>query len=151
MFKAVVGYPSEEEEVRVLDMHSRRVDVDKLLESQVNNVSDAGHIVRLMNEVASVRVEEKLLSYINRIVRTTRNWPMFHLGASPRAGLALVQGARALAAFRGRDYAIPDDVIEIVMPALRHRVVLAAEAEVEGIAVDHELQSLLKTIDVPRM
>jgi MoxR-like ATPase len=104
-----------------------------------------------MNEVASVRVEEKLLSYINRIVRTTRNWPMFHLGASPRAGLALVQGARALAAFRGRDYAIPDDVIEIVMPALRHRVVLAAEAEVEGIAVDHELQSLLKTIDVPRM
>jgi MoxR-like ATPase len=105
----------------------------------------------LIEEVASVRVEEKLLQYINRIVRSTRKWPMFHLGASPRAGLSLVQGARALAAFRGRDFAVPDDVTEIVLPTLRHRIVLGAEAEVEGVQIDNELLTLLKTIDVPRV
>ncbi|MEM7479339.1 MAG: AAA family ATPase, partial [Planctomycetota bacterium] len=80
----------------------------------------------------------------------TRTWPSFHLGASPRAGLALMQGARTLAAFRGRDYAIPDDVVDIVPPALRHRVIMTAESEVEGLNVDVELQQLLKGIEVPR-
>jgi MoxR-like ATPase len=65
--------------------------------------------------------------------------------------LALVQGARTLAAFRGRDYAVPDDVVEIALPALRHRVVMSAEAEVEGLKIDVELTSLLRSIDVPRL
>lgn len=151
MFKAMVDYPSEEEEARVLEMHSRRVDISELLNSQVQQVCDADAILKLIEEVASVRVEEKLLQYINRIVRSTRKWPMFHLGASPRAGLSLVQGARALAAFRGRDFAVPDDVTEIVLPTLRHRIVLGAEAEVEGVQIDNELLTLLKTIDVPRV
>ena len=132
-------------------MHSRRVDISELLNSQVQQVCDADAILKLIEEVASVRVEEKLLQYINRIVRSTRKWPMFHLGASPRAGLSLVQGARALAAFRGRDFAVPDDVTEIVLPTLRHRIVLGAEAEVEGVQIDNELLTLLKTIDVPRV
>jgi MoxR-like ATPase len=83
-------------------------------------------------------------------VRATRSWPTFHMGASPRAGLALVQGARTLAAFRGRDFAVPDDVVEIALPALRHRVIMSAEAEVEGLRADQELTSLLKSVAVPR-
>ncbi|MFM8571952.1 MAG: AAA family ATPase [Pirellula sp.] len=150
MFKAIVGYPLEEEEVRVLDMHSRKVDMDQYLATTVRNVTNAQTIQSLIQQVSEIRVESKLLQYVNKIVRATRSWPTFHLGASPRAGLALVQGARALAAFRGRDYAVPDDVAEIVLPALRHRVVLGAEAEVEGASIDQELRTLLKSVEVPR-
>jgi MoxR-like ATPase len=124
--------------------------MDTYLSNEVANVSNSQTIQNLIQQVSKINVEPKLLQYINRIVRATRNWPTFHLGASPRAGLALVQGARALAAFRGRDYAVPDDVAEIVLPALRHRVVLGAEAEVEGLGIDQELRTLLKSIEVPR-
>jgi MoxR-like ATPase len=73
------------------------------------------------------------------------------MGASPRAGLALMRGARTLAAFNGRDYAVPDDVVEIALPALRHRVILSAEAEVEGREVDELLRELIRSLEVPRL
>jgi len=84
-------------------------------------------------------------------VRTTRQWPAFALGASPRAGIALVAGARVLAAFAGRSYVVPDDVTELVPAALRHRVILSPEAEVSGDTVDGALVALLRTIEVPRL
>lgn len=150
MFKAVVNYPSEEEESRVLEMHSRQIDLNQMLQSDVAQVTSAEEIQAMIQKNAEVRTEPKLISYINKIVRATRDWPAFHLGASPRAGIALVQGARTLAAFQGRDFAVPDDVVEIAIPALRHRVVLNAEAEVEGSSVDQELKQLLRSIEVPR-
>jgi MoxR-like ATPase len=150
MFKAVVNYPTEEEESRVLEMHSRQIDLNQMLERDVAQVTSAEEIQQMIQKNAEVRTEPKLIFYINRIVRETRNWPAFHLGASPRAGIALVQGARTLAAFRGRDFAVPDDVVDIAIPALRHRVVLNAEAEVEGSSVDQELQQLLRSVEVPR-
>jgi len=151
MFKAIVSYPEEEEEARVLELHSRQVDFGTILEREVKQVADAETILQVIENNSRIRIEPQLLKYINRIVRATRTWPTFHLGASPRAGIALVQGARTLAAFRGRDFAVPDDVVEIALPALRHRVVLNAEAEVEGIGVDAELTSLLRSIEVPRL
>lgn len=151
MFKAMVSYPDEAEEARILDLHSRQIDLNTILQNDVKRVTDAETIQRTIQENACVRIEQRLLEYINRIVRATRSWPTFHMGASPRAGLALVQGARTLAAFRGRDYAVPDDVVEIALPALRHRVVMSAEAEVEGLKIDVELTSLLRSIDVPRL
>jgi MoxR-like ATPase len=150
MVKAIVNYPNEAEEARVLDLHSRQIDFGKILETEVSQVTDDRAILELIESNSRVRVEPQLLRYINRIVRATRSWPTFHLGASPRAGIALMQGARTLAAFKGRDFAVPDDVVEIALPALRHRVVLNAEAEVEGIQVDAELRSLLGSIEVPR-
>jgi MoxR-like ATPase len=132
-------------------LHSQQIDLGSILKSQVQQVTTAETIQKMVQLNAQVRVEPKLLTYINRIVRATRNWPTFHMGASPRAGLAIVQGARTLAAFRGRDYAIPDDVVEIALPALRHRVMMSAEAEVEGLLVDAELTSLLRGIEVPRL
>ncbi len=74
-----------------------------------------------------------------------------HLGASPRAGLALMRGARTLASFAGRDYAVPDDVVEIALPTLRHRGSLTAEAEVEGHQVDDILTQLIRSVEVPRI
>jgi MoxR-like ATPase len=151
MFKAMVSYPGEEEEARVLDLHSRQVDLNLVLQDQVSQITDAEQISKLIRSNGAVRVEQKLLHYINKIVRATRSWPTFHMGASPRAGLSMIQGARTLAAFRGRNFAVPDDVVEIALPALRHRVVMSAEAEVEGLQVDSELTSLLRSIEVPRI
>jgi MoxR-like ATPase len=113
-------------------------------------VATPEEILKTIGVLGAIRVEDALLDYINKIVRTTRQWPAFHLGASPRAGIALMQTSGVLAGFRGRDFAIPDDVVELVLPALRHRVQLTAEAEVEGRTVDQELESLLRSIEVPR-
>lgn len=150
MFKIVISYPTEVEEARILMLHSQQIDLNQRLEQELNPVTGPEEILAICQANASVRVEPALVQYINRIVRQSRAWPSFYLGASPRAGLALVQGARTLAAFRGRDYATPDDVVDIALPALRHRVILNAEAEVEGLTVDNELRQLLKSIEVPK-
>jgi MoxR-like ATPase len=150
MFKVVIDYPSEAEESRILLLHSMQVDLNQRLERDLLPVTGPEEIQSLIQSNASIRVETALVDYINRIVRQTRSWPSFFLGASPRAGLALLQGARTLAAFRGRDYAIPDDVVDIALPALRHRVIMNAEAEVEGLKVDTELKRLLNSIEVPK-
>ena len=73
------------------------------------------------------------------------------MGASPRAGISLMQGIRTLAAFNGRDFAVPDDVVHIAKSILRHRVILTAEAEVEGQKIDTLLDELIRTIEVPRL
>ncbi len=151
MFKTIVDYPSDAEEQRILDLHSRQIDLNQMLDQSVQQVTTPEEITACILRNAKTRIEPKLLAYANKIVRQTRNWPAFHLGASPRAGIALIQGARTLAAFRGRDFAIPDDVVEIALPALRHRVVLTAEAEVEGQRVDDQLQQLIRSVEVPRM
>ena len=150
MFKAMVSYPSEQEEARILELHSKQIDFSSVLKDQVAQVTNAEQITNIIKLNSQVRIDPKLLTYINKIVRLTRSWPTFHMGASPRAGLALVQGARTIAAFRGRDFSVPDDVVEIALPALRHRVIMSAEAEVEGLKVDQELTSLLRSIEVPR-
>jgi MoxR-like ATPase len=150
MFKAMVSYPDEQEESRILELHSKQMDLAAVLKQEVAQVTNAEQISQIILANSSVRMEPKLIAYINKVVRATRTWPTFHMGASPRAGLALVQGARTIAAFRGRDFAVPDDVVEIALPALRHRVMMSAEAEVEGLQVDSELKSLLRSIEVPR-
>ncbi len=150
MFKVVVEYPDEAEEERILTLHSQQIDLNHRLQTEIATITSPAEIMQLLSDNARVRIEPQLVQYINRLVRQTRNWPSFHLGASPRAGLSLMQGARTLAAFRGRDYAIPDDVVDIALPALRHRVIMTAEAEVEGLSVDDQLQQLLRSIEVPR-
>ena len=150
LFKLILNYPSAEEEARILHMHSTRVDLDSRL-AELETVTTPEEIVAVGLKCGQVRVDPKLLDFINRMVRLTREWPQFHMGASPRAGLALMQGARTLAAFNGRDYAVPDDVVELALPSLRHRVILSAEAEVEGHDVDDLLRSLINSLEVPRL
>jgi len=150
MFKIVVEYPNEQEEENILMLHSQQVDLNQRMETELQAVTTPQEIMQIMQANAAVRIEPQLVQYVNRLVRQTRAWPSFHLGASPRAGLALMQGARTLAAFRGRDYAIPDDVVDIALPALRHRVIMTAEAEVEGLRVDEQLGHLLRSVEVPR-
>lgn len=150
MFKIVVEYPGEQEEESILLLHSQQVDLNQRMEAELSPVTSPAEIMEVMQANAQVRIEPSLVQYVNRLVRQTRVWPSFHLGASPRAGLAMMQGARTLASFRGRDYAIPDDVVDIALPALRHRVIMTAEAEVEGLLVDEQLGQLLRSVEVPR-
>jgi MoxR-like ATPase len=151
MFKLIADYPLEDEEASILRLHSGQLDINERLEEDLETVTSPGEIMRITHENSEVHIDDRLLDYVNSIVRLTRKWPQFHLGASPRAGIALMQGARTLAAFDGRDYAVPDDVVQIVLPALRHRVMLTAEAEVEGHNVDALLTELVRSVEVPRL
>ena len=151
MFKLMAEYPQEQEEASILKLHSTQTDINRRLENELQTLTSPEEILRITQENAETRVEDRLFDYVNKIVRLTRQWPQFHLGASPRAGISLIQGARTLAAFSGRDYAVPDDVVQIVLPALRHRVILTAEAEVEGHNVDELLSEVVKSVEVPRL
>jgi MoxR-like ATPase len=150
MFKLVADYPLEEEEAKILKLHGGQRDINQRLDQELETVTGSEEIMSLVQKNAEVRIDDKLVDYVNKLVRLTRRWPQFHLGASPRAGIALLQGARTLAAFSGRDYAVPDDVVQLVLPALRHRVSLTAEAEVEGHRIDDLLTKLVRSVEVPR-
>ena len=151
MFKLRADYPSEAEEARILMMHGGQANLEDQLENEIQQVTTPQEILEITQQSGEVRIDPLLVDYINRIVRLTRQWPQLYLGASPRAGISLMQGARTLAAFMGRDYAVPDDVIEIAIPVMRHRVQLTAEAEVEGQDVDQILSGLIRSIEVPRL
>lgn len=150
MFKLRVDYPSADQEADILRMHSKPIDLNERLQNEIRTVTNPEQVLKVMQICGTVRIEDSLVDYINKIVRATRNWPAFHIGASPRAGLALMQASRTLAAFGGRDFAVPDDVVEIAIPALRHRVQLTAESEIEGRTTDEELSTLIRGIEVPR-
>jgi MoxR-like ATPase len=150
MFKLVVKYPSFDEEAKILGMHGTMADLDQRLDV-LTTVTGPEEILETTERMNSVFVDPKVLGYINTLVRRTREWPQFYMGASTRAGLALIQGARTLAAFHGREYVVPDDVVELALPALRHRVILTAEAEVEGRPVDELLTDLIRSVEVPRL
>jgi MoxR-like ATPase len=151
MFKVLINYPSAREEADILRLHCREQEIDEQLEANVAVVTNPRQILKAQRICTRVRIDEKVIDYINAIVRKTREWPDFYLGASPRAGISILKGARVLAAFQGRDYVVPDDVVELVLPALRHRVILSPEAEVEGRKTDDALSEMVRTIEVPRL
>jgi MoxR-like ATPase len=114
-------------------------------------VADANTVITVRNLVGSqIRCEEKLLAYIRDVVAATRKDESLHLGAGPRASLALLSTCRALAAIRGRDFMTPDDVKELAPPVLTHRVTLAPEAEMEGTGLQEVLDRIFTQIEVPR-
>jgi len=151
MFKLIADYPSEEQEAAILAMHGGQANLDKTLAEDIQTLTNPKQINRITSESANVRVDPLLIKYVNQIVRLTRSWPQFYMGASPRAGISFIQGIRTLAQFMGRDFATPDDVVQIAKPILRHRVILTAEAEVEGQRIDDLLDQLMRSIEVPRI
>jgi MoxR-like ATPase len=149
LFKLVVDYPSEREEVDILRLHTRGVPPDRNLGEQLGAVTDPAEVLEMQGRCAAVLVDDRVLGYIAALVRATRRWPAFSLGVSPRAGVAILRGARAVAALEGREYVVPDDVQEVVLPALRHRVMLSPEAEIEGRSPDELLTELIRSVEVP--
>jgi MoxR-like ATPase len=101
-------------------------------------------------ELRNVTVQEALLKYITNLVRTTRTWPALALGASPRAAVSLLLVAKGMAVLEDRDYIVPDDVKAAALPALRHRMLLKPEAELEGINTDRVIADVLASVEVPK-
>ena len=150
LMKIVVDYPPEEAERAILDRHEGGFRADDELTYPMGDPMTREALLEGRAAVNRVHMDERVRRYVTDIVRATRNDAAFVLGASPRAGVALFQAARAEAYLRGRDFVTPDDVKSLSFPVLRHRVVLTAEAEVEGRSSDDELRSLLETLEAPR-
>lgn len=148
LFKINVTYPTPEQEFQVLQNHHLSNLTDMV--AQVNTVLSAAQIAALRAQVRTVHVEEKLISFITVIVGSTRNHKSIYLGASPRASIGILNGAKALAATRGRDFVTPEDVIYVALPVLRHRIVLSPEKEMEGASPDDVIQQIIQSIEIPR-
>jgi MoxR-like ATPase len=148
LFKIKVSYPSQQEEVRVL-MHHHSATLDDLFQ-QIQPVLSAEELQSLRVQVRSIHVEEKLMSFITTIVGNTRNNKSIYLGASPRASIGILNGSKALAAMRGREFVTPDDIIYIAPAVLRHRIVLSPEKEMEGIGSDEVINQIVHSVEVPR-
>ncbi|HTE26679.1 AAA family ATPase [Flavitalea sp.] len=148
LFKVEVSYPTAEQEFRIVSHHHRSG-----LENQLNEVGpvlSAEQITALRNQVRSIHIEDKLINFITAIVAGTRNHKSIYLGASPRASIGVLNGAKAIAAMRGRDFVTPEDIIFIVPHVLRHRIVLSPEKEMEGAQTDDVILQLIQSIEVPR-
>ena len=149
LLKIRVVYPSANDEVQVLLNHHNGFDPRALEKLNLQPFQPAW-LDQARADAAKVRVEPQLLRYITEIVRKTRDWPALGLGASPRAGVALMQVGKAKALLDGRDYLIPDDVKASVQAVLRHRVRLRPEAELEGFSTDDVLTQVVNAVEVPR-
>jgi MoxR-like ATPase len=149
LVKIRVPYPQVEEEVALLSNVQKGFD-SRDLEAVGLVPIEPDLLVQARKEVKTVNVQESLFTYLVQIVRRTRDWPALSLGASPRAAVSLMVFSRALAAMDGREYLIPDDVKQSVLPVLRHRIVVKPEADLEGITPDQVLQDVLRAVEVPR-
>jgi MoxR-like ATPase len=150
LLKVVIEYPQPEAERDVLRRHHAGFTPQALEQAGVQRVIGPEQLLALQQEVQQQTVEDKVLDYIMSIVRATRQSNDIMVGASPRAGIALLNCSKAVSALRGRDFVIPDDVKELALPILRHRVLLRPEAEIEGLTVDRVLASLVDAQIVPR-
>jgi MoxR-like ATPase len=147
LFKIDVTYPSQEEELAILESQGtrRKNDLD-----DISAILSPADILSLRNQIKNVHTEPKLVSYIVSLVTATRNNPFLYLGASPRASLALLHAAKAFAALHGKDFIVPEDIQFLAYPVLRHRIILSPEKEMEGLTNDEIIRQILRKIEIPR-
>jgi MoxR-like ATPase len=151
LLKIVMDYPSEAAERGILDRYAGGFAADDIATYGIRPLVSAAGVESLRAATRSVHVEPAVRDYVVAIIRATRLDASFTLPASPRAGVALFSAARAHALLEGRDFVVPDDVKELAVPVLRHRVRLTAEAEVEGQSTDTRLALLLESVPAPRL
>ena len=150
LFKVLIGYPSlEDERALVAAVTTGRAASSFDLDA-VPRVLTAADVSALQQATASINVDDQLLDYAVRIAAATRRWPGISAGAGPRGSIALVRAARAQALLNGRDFVIPDDVRQVALPALRHRISLSPELQIEGQSCDDVLGALLAKVSAPR-
>jgi MoxR-like ATPase len=150
LLKVLIGYPSRADEKRMVVAVSQGRMASDFDLSQVQRVVGPDEIVAMQLGTALVTVDDAVIDYAVRIAAATRDWAGIALGAGPRGSLALVRAARAQAVLAGRDFVTPDDVREIAKPALRHRIALAPELQIEGQEPDDVLHALLSKVEAPR-
>ncbi|HEX8484826.1 MoxR family ATPase [Sphingomonas sp.] len=150
LFKHVVGYPSAEEERRIIASHGSRQSAMAPEDWGVEPRCDAGTLDAAVACVAGVRLVDEVIDYIAALVRATRDVADLESGASPRAGAMLAGAARARAALDGRDFVIPDDVKALAPALLRHRLILSPAAEIDGRLIEHVVADIIEAIEAPR-
>jgi MoxR-like ATPase len=146
--KILVGYPDPHEEVELLRRFNYKT--QKEVTDTVNAIVSKEKINTLKAIIQSIIIDDNLLKYISDLVQASRNHKQIELGASPRASLALMQASKAIAAMSGRDFVIPEDIKSVGNAILRHRIILTAESEMEGINEDDVINELFTTIEIPR-
>ena len=149
LVKIRVDYPQAADEEAILQRYHQGFDARHLDAVDLRPLPESA-LTDARRDVAAVRVEPQLFTYIAAIARRTRDWPALTLGASPRAAINLMQMSKAYAAMDGRDYLLPDDVKGAAAPVLRHRLVLKPEADMEGLTSDQVLADVLGAVEVPR-
>ncbi|MEN8249291.1 MAG: MoxR family ATPase [Bacteroidota bacterium] len=148
LFKIEVDYPTLENEVRILEEVSN-LNISNDL-SDIKPVISKAEIAEFKATIRQVKAEPDLLNYIARLVENTRQNPDLFLGASPRASIGILNSSKALAALRGRDFITPDDIREVTIPVLNHRVVLSPEREMDGTKTKQIIQEIIDRVEVPR-
>ena len=148
LFKINLDYPSLEEEKQILDRYRNNVSSPDL--SSVKAIMSADDIRSIREILKEIRIEDQLLKYIAEITHETRTHGKLYLGASPRASLSMMKASKALAAMRGRDFVVPDDVQYVAYHVLNHRIILTPEAEMEGMTPEHIIEEIVQKIEVPR-
>jgi len=150
LFKVLVSHGSAEAERDIVLRHHRGLDVTDLGSAGVEPVASEAEMLAVRDQVASVRVDDSVAEYLVAIGRATREASDAQYGASVRGAIGLLRASKASAAFAGREYVTPDDVKAIAAPALRHRVVLKPEAELDGVEADDVVARILSSVPVPR-
>jgi len=148
LFKIVVPYPSETEEMNILSQFHQMGNTSAL--DLVQPALNAEQINALRKQIKLQVMEEKLLQFVAKLVHQTRNNKSIYLGASPRASLSIMNASKAIAAMQGRDFVTPDDILTVAIPVLRHRIILSPDKEMEGISEDDVIRQIIQGMDVPR-
>lgn len=148
--KIYVGYPERDAEQTVLARHNSGMSLHEVAANGVRAVATPSDLAQARAQVRAVQVEDAILGYITDIVRATRTSPVVDLGVSPRGGVAMLGLSKAWAWMAGRSFVTPDDIKMIAKPALRHRLQVQPEAELEGVTADIVLDGLLESVPVPR-
>lgn len=147
LFKIMVEYPNIVDEIIILERQNKG---ELTVNETIKPILNAEQLGQLKEAVEKVIIERQLLEYIAQIVSSTRQSPWITLGASPRASLAILNASKALAAIRGRDFVIPEDIKEMALPVLRHRILLTPEKEMAGTSTDTIIWQLIDKTEVPR-
>ena len=150
LFKHVLGYPTEEEERAIVGRHGHRTEMPRVEEFGLAPVAGRELLDAVWTTVEGIRLAPEVADYVVAVVRGTRVHPSLQFGASPRAANMLAAAARARAALGGRDYVIPDDVKALAAPTLRHRILMAPVAEIEGLSPDGVIEQVLEWTEAPR-
>lgn len=150
LMKLVIDYPSVAAEKEVLKRHHHGFHSIDLNNYNLEKVCTAETILECRREVQSVEIEDSLMEYIVTIISETRNNPLIDIGSSPRGSIAVLECSKAYAAYSGRDYVIPEDIKKVVIPTLRHRIILKPELELEGVNPEQVLSDILSKVKVPR-
>ena len=150
LMKVLLRYPEPEQEIDILKLHHSGFHPQNLEERGLQTVTSVEELRSAQIEVTHTTVEDKVFNYIYDIVKTTRDNRDIMVGASPRAGIGLLNISKAIARMRGRDFVIPDDVKEFAPAVLRHRIQLRPESEIEGQTSDDVVKRILESIPVPR-